>query len=245
DVQEDDAGAGGEGDADDEADADDPADRLLAGEAQFVHHRGDDDLQDGDEGGEAGQHQGQEEQGAEEPVQERELVDDLREHDEGETDAGGGHLADVRAGDAGHEADGGEDADGGQEFEAAVGEGHDEPAVVHVRLLVQVAAVRHHDGEGDGQAEEHLPVGGHPHFVPFGVAAARENFRELRREQVVQAGSRVVQRDGADDEQDHDHDENGHEKFVGPFNPLLHAVEQDVERGGPHDDKRQENVPLD
>ena len=122
-----------------------------------------DDLEQGQQGGDAGQDQGREEEHAEEGPTGHHR-DDLREGHEGEDRAGQAlDLGDAHAALVRHEANGAEDANAREDLKRGVRKAGDQSGARQVRLGLEVGGVGQHDTEAHGQRVEDLREGGQPH----------------------------------------------------------------------------------
>ena len=203
---------------------------ALAGIAGLIHEVGHNDLQQGDGGGDGGEHHQQVEQDAEDGACAAHAAEHVLHGDEQQLRAAQraigvqGEAAgdDAQAGHQGHQRIHGDDEDG---------------IVLDVLLFIQIGAVGDHGTHAQGQGEEHLAAGGGKHRQEVGrLLDDAVGNGPAGDEHVLQALRGAGEGAGADDADQQGHEQGGHAHGADLLDTAADAAQHD-EHGQGHEDQ--------
>ncbi len=236
DIKQQQTAAGSENDAYQKAEGAAHCYGFLTGNTEFIDDGRSDNFGDGDHGRETGNNECHEEEHTEE-YRCGHQVDCGGQCDEGKANTCTGNFADGNTLLQGHVAEYTEDHDTGDYAESAVDENSHTGVVVDVGFLGQVAGVRKHDTEPDGEAEENLAECVSPDFTVH-------NGGEIRLEEPVDTVHCSGEHQTSSDEDKHKQEEKGHEYFVDPFNTGFNSGKKGNKGECPSCGGCQEDGPL-
>ena len=130
-----------------------------------------------------------------------------------------------------------EHTDSGKQFKSMIGSGGNKGTVDNVGLFRQIAGVSQHDGKGDRQAEENLPVSCYPY-------AGILQRVPIRLKHIFQSVNGSWQCNASDYQDQHKYEENQTDSAC-LFNSLADTLVHDKGRDCPDDDKGDDQAGLD
>ena len=203
---------------------------ALAGFTGLVDEVGHDHLQQGDGGGDGGEHHQQVEQDTEEGTHSTHTVKNVLHGDEQQGRAAQRALG-VQS------ETGGQHAQSGHERNQGVHADDQQTVLLDVLLTIQIGTIGDHGAHAQRQREEHLAAGGGKYLEQIGCGFDNTiGNGPAGNEHVLQAIHGALQRHGTDDADQQGHEQSGHTDGADLFDTAADAAKDD-DHGQRHEDQ--------
>ena len=189
---------------------------LVSGQTGLIRNRTDNDLIDGDKGGETRKRESQEKEYSNQGIQSRKLADSRRQSHKSQKYPGK-FFRKSSPGLVLHESQNTENRNTREHTETAVQKGCHKGIVHNIRLFRQIAGIGKHDSKSNTQTEKDLSVGGNPN-------RRIKNRFKVGFEQDLKALYRTGKGHSSDGYDKEHNNQDGHEYLIGPFQTFLYAA---------------------